>query len=64
MEPQSTFIRANGTIELHAVANVYMHLAFIVGPWHAERDNTFRLNQSFNEFCFFKFGVLIIYILN
>ena len=41
-----------------------MHLTLIVSPGHAERDDTLWFNKSFNQLRLFKFGMLVVHILN
>ena len=64
MEAQSALVRANGTVELHPVADVYMHLSLVVCPRHAKCDHPFRFHKTLDEFGFLKFGMSVVYVLN
>ena len=39
MEAQTALVWTNGRVELHTVATVDLHLAFVVNPGHAELQN-------------------------
>ncbi len=64
METDTAFIRADGVVELHAVAYVGLHLATVVCPCHTECNYAVRLYHALHYACFFKFGMLVIHILN
>ncbi len=60
MEPQSALVGTDSTIELHSIADVHLHLALIVGPGHAELDDTLRLHKALYNLSLLKFGMLIV----
>ena len=60
MESQSTLVGADGRVELHAVAQVHMHLTLVVGPRHTERDDAFWLHQPLNQLRLLEFGMLVV----
>ena len=64
MEAQAALVGANGAVELHAVADVDMHLALVVSPRYAERDDAFRLYDAFNQLDFLELGMLVVDILD
>ena len=49
MEPQSTFVRTNGAVELNAVALVDVNIARIVGPRNAEHNGAFWLDNTLQK---------------
>ena len=61
VEAQSALVGADGRVELHAVAQVHLHLALVVDPGHAERDDALGLHQSLDELCLLELGVLVIH---
>ena len=64
METNAAFVRANSIVELNAIANVGLHFALVVYPRNAEGENAVGFNHSFNDFCFFEFGMFVVDILN
>ena len=64
METQSAFVWANSAVELHAITDVNVYLALIVGPRNTEGDDAFGLYHPLDNFSFFKLRVLIVHILN
>ena len=64
VESEPTLIGAYGTVKLHAVADVYMHLALVVGPGHAESDDALGFNHALNQLGTLKFGVLVVNVFN
>ena len=62
VESQSTLVRANGTIELHAVADVHLNLALVVDPGHAEGSDTFGLDDTLNNLSLLEFRMLVVHI--
>ena len=64
METDTAFVRADSVVELYAVAEIGLHFAFIVHPRHTESKDTVGFDQSFYDFGFFKFRMLIVYILD
>ena len=63
MEAQATLVGANGAIELHTVADIYLHFALVVHPGHSEGDDTLGLYNALYDFCFLKLGMTVIDIL-
>ena len=64
MEAQATLVGANGTVELDTVAQVHLHLALVVHPGHAERDDALRLDDALYNLGLLKLGVLVVDILD
>ena len=64
METQSALVGAYGTVELHAITDVHMHLALVIHPGHTEGDDTLGFHNAFNQFGLLKPGMLVIHILN
>ena len=64
METQTTFVRTNGAVELHAIAQVDLYLALVVDPRYAEGDDTFGLYDAFHNLCFFKLRMLVVHVLD
>ena len=64
METKSALIRSDRTVELAAIAFVYLHLAVIVNPCNTERKHTLRLNKSFKKTAFLIFRMSFNYRLD
>ena len=64
MEAQSTLVRANGTVELHAVTQVDLDVAVVIHPRHTEGNDALGFYQSFYQFDTFKLRMLVIDLLN
>ena len=64
METQTALVWTNSTIELYPVAQIHLYLTLVVEPGYPERDNTLRLHDTFDDFGFLEFGMLVIHILN
>lgn len=64
METDAAFVRTYRLVELYAVAEVGLHLAFVVDPCHAEGDDAVGLYHAFDDACFLKFGMLVVDILH
>ena len=62
METQTALVRTNGTVELYPVAYVHLYLALVVYPGHTECDDTFWFYNALYYLCFFKLGVLVVYV--
>ena len=60
VEAESALVRTDGGVELHAVADVDLHFAFVIDPGHAESDDAFGFNQAFEQRSALPFGVLIV----
>ena len=63
MEAQSPLVWAYSAIELHSVADVNMHLAFVVHPRHTEGKHALWLYDALDDLCLLEFRMLVIYIL-
>ena len=59
METQAALVRANGVVELDAVAAVDLHLALVVHPRDAEHDDAIRLHKTVQQTDFFIFGMFV-----
>ena len=62
MKTDTTFVRANGIIELHTIAQVGLHFALVVHPCHTECEDTVGLHQALDNFCFLEFGMLVVHV--
>ena len=60
MEANATLVRANGIVELYAITDIGLHFAVVISPCHTECQNTVRFDQTFDDACFFKFGMLVV----
>ena len=60
VETDAAFVRADGIVELHAVADVVLHFAFVVEPCYAESDDAVGLDHAFYDFVAFEFGMLVV----
>ncbi|MNP57204.1 hypothetical protein D3C76_1520070 [compost metagenome] len=49
VKTKSTFVRSNGTAELYTISTVNSDLALIICPRNTEHNQTFWLNQSFQN---------------
>ncbi len=63
METYAALVRADGVVELYAIADVVLHLAAVVNPRYAECDDAVRLDHALNDFCFFEFRMLVVDVL-
>ena len=64
VEADASFVRAYGLVELYAVAEVGLYVAFVVDPCHTECDDAVGFYHAFDDSCFLKFGMFVIYILH
>ena len=64
METETTLIRTDSAVELYAITKVHMNFAIVVNPWHTECNDTLRLHDTLDDFCFFKLRMLIVNVLN
>ena len=60
VETKTAFIRANSTVELHAIADVHLHLALVIDPGHTESGDALRLYDALNDLGFFEFWMLVV----
>ena len=64
MEAQTAFVRANGRVELYAVADVDLHFTFVIDPGHTERDDAFGFHKALDEFSFLELRMLVVDVLD
>ena len=60
METDTTLVRANGIVKLHAIAEVGLNITVIIGPGNAESEDTVGLNKALDDTGLFKFRMLIV----
>ncbi len=60
METNTAFVRANGIVELHTIAEVGLNITFVVHPSNTERKDTVGFNQAFYDFSFLELWMLVI----
>ena len=63
VEADTALVRADGVVELYAVADVVLHLALVVEPGYTESDDTVGFDHTFDYLVAFKFGVLVVHVL-
>lgn len=54
METDATLVRANGIIELNAITEIVLHLAFVVDPGYTECNDAIGLNHAFDNLVAFE----------
>ena len=64
VETDTAFVRADGIVELHAIADVVLHFAFVIKPCDTECHDTVRLDHTLDDFVAFEFRMLIVDILD
>lgn len=64
MKTYAAFVRADGIVELHAISQVGLHLAAVVGPGHTECEYAVGLYHPLDDTCLLEFGMLVVDILN
>ena len=64
VEAQTAFVRANGGVELHAIADVDLYFAFVVDPGYTERDDAFGFHKALDELCLLKLRMLVVDVLD
>ena len=64
VETDAALVRADGVVELHAIAYVVLDFAFVVEPCHAESDDAVGLNHAFNDFVVLEFGMFVVHVLH
>ena len=57
VEAQATLVRADGGVELDAVATVDLDLAGVIHPRHAEHDDALGLDEALQQGCLLILGV-------
>ena len=45
-ETDTALVRADGGVELHAVATVHLNVTLVIEPRHAESDHAFRFDEA------------------
>ena len=64
MEADAAFVRADGVVELHAVADIVLHFTFVVNPCDAEGYDAVGFDHALDNFVTLEFGMLVVDILN
>ncbi len=64
METQTAFIRADGVVELDAVAGIHLHFAAVVDPNDLECETAVGFNDAFRDAVGFEFGVAVVGLLD
>ena len=49
MQAQAAFVRADGAVELHAIAAIDLHLTVVVDPRNAEHDDALGLDHTLEQ---------------
>ena len=62
VESNAAFVRADGIVELYAVAQVYLYVAVIVYPGYFEGNDSVGFDKPLDQFGFFELGVLVVYL--
>ena len=62
MEADTSLVRANGVVELYAIADVILNFALVVNPCYTEGDNTVGLYHALYDFVALEFGMLVVYL--
>ena len=57
VKAQAAFVGTDGGVHLHAVAAVYLHIALVVHPRHAEHHHALGLDDAFQQALLRVFGV-------
>ncbi len=60
MEADTAFVRADGVVELYAIADVVLNFTFVVNPSYAECEDAVRFNHALDDACFLELGVLVV----
>ena len=60
METDAALVRADGVVELHAIAEVVLYLAFVVDPGNAESDDAVRLDHALDDAVLLELGMLVV----
>ena len=53
MQAKAAFVRSDSGVELNAEAAVYLYIAVVVHPGHAELDHAFRFDHAADDVSFF-----------
>ena len=49
MQTETALVGTDCGVELYAVTAIHLHLAIIIDPCNTEGDESFRLNESFDD---------------
>ena len=60
METDTAFVRANGVVELHAIAQICLDFTLVVHPRYAERKDAVGFYQTFDNLGLLEFRMLVI----
>ena len=64
MEADSSLVRTNRVVVLHAIAHIVLYATLVVHPRYTERENPVGYAQALNQIISFKLGMLIVGIFN
>ena len=64
VEAQTALIGTDGTVELHTVADVDLHLTLVVYPGHTEGRDALGFYNALYNLRLLKLGVLVVNVLN
>ena len=62
METDAALVRADGVVELYAVAQVYVNFALVVHPGHTEGEDAVGFYEAFYQLGPFKFRVFVVHV--
>ena len=60
METNTAFVRANGIVELNAVADVILYFTLVVNPGYTESEDAVGLYHALYDASFLEFRVLVV----
>ena len=64
MEAKSSFVGADGAVELHTVSKVGLDFTFVVNPSDAECEDAVRFDHPLHDLRLLEFGMLIVNFFN
>gem|GEM_PF-5019944 len=64
METETSLVRADSAVELDTITEVSLNFSLVVYPSYTESEDTVWLDHSLNDFCLFKFRMLVINLLD
>ena len=64
METETSFVRTDCAVELHAVAEVGLDFTLVVDPGDAESEDTVGFDHPLHNLCLLEFGMLIVNFFN
>ena len=62
METDTTLVRADGVVELYAVADVVLNFSLVVNPGHAECEDAVGLDHALYDAGLLPLGMLVVYV--